>query len=152
MTDAGTRIEIPGGLFSVDSFGIWALQPPVKTPLPDSFLKHSSSEIVLAVRGLRAFVSTSGTVDDAPAFERAVDRYFDGQWAGRRSVEYWRVGSLRGATGFFDEAMREAVIREWLVTDGRHLADIATFATYLQWNEVLADCEAIVRSVRFDSG
>jgi hypothetical protein len=78
-------------------------------------------------------------------------RYADSQWPGARTATFWSDEGRRGVTGVFEEAMPDAVIREWLVTDGRRLANASTFATKQKWPELLEDCENLVRSIRFES-
>jgi hypothetical protein len=62
----------------------------------------------------------------------------------------WTAAALAGITGVFAGAMPESIVREWLVTDGTALANAATFATARQWEALLPDCDALVRSIRFD--
>jgi hypothetical protein len=82
--------------------------------------------------------------------EEAFARYASISWPGARTATCWTEGPRRGLTGVFEEAMPGVIVREWLVTDGQKLANAATFATAQQWKAILADCERLVRSIRFE--
>jgi hypothetical protein len=153
MSTVAARLAIPDGQFSVAAAGVWSMQP-VRPELREGlgcYLLHIPSGIQMNVRGLSSHGVLSGADLAAPsALEDTFRWYSDLSWPGRRTARLWTKGVLRGVTGVFEEAMPDGVVREWLVTDGTRLANAATFATRRQWEEILEDCDRVVRSIRFE--
>jgi hypothetical protein len=148
MTNPEPRLAIPGALLSVAPAGVWSVQPVAREAVHEglgSHLLHVPSGIALNVRVL----PVSGGALSASNLEVTFARYADLSWPGARSVSFWTDGSRRGVTGVFEGAMPEAIVREWMVTDGERLANASTFASKQRWDEIADDCETLVRSIRF---
>lgn len=110
-------------------------------------LLHASSSIYLNVRGLEPRAASSDET-----LERHFERYADLSWPGaHRAVTSWTAGALVGLTSVLTGAMPESIVREWFVTDGTAIANAAAFATARQWEALLPDCDALVRSIRFEA-
>ena len=152
MDAPGTRLAIPGMALSIAAEGRWSVQPlPSESPpkLRDAlgaYLLHIPSGIQLNVRLLPVDKARS-----AVSLDHEFERHVATAWTGPcRRAAFSTDAGLRGMTGVFEGAMPDAVIREWIVTDGTHLANAATFATARQWDDILQDCEALVSSLRFE--
>lgn len=152
MSDTAARIVVPGLPLSVAPGRIWSPQPLPRevAEIHDglgSFLLHVPSGIQLNVRVLPAWdILTPVDLEDE------FQSYADVSWPGARRTSnfFWTDGGLHGVAGVFDGAMPGSVVREWLLTDGKGLANAATFATQRQWDDVVEDFEALVRSIRFE--
>jgi len=109
------------------------------------YLLHVSSGVQLNVRPFEVpeHLSTVNVEDVFAPYARL-------SWAGTVRTHCFSAGGLRGIEGVFESAMPNAVVREWMVTDGRRLANAATFATEDQWKSILDECEELVRSIRFE--
>ena len=144
------RLTLPGLGLSLVPLDVWSL-----TPLPPGlpaaglgvYLRHARSGVQLNMRVLPA--QPALPADD---FEAASTQYLDGNWSGPRRITIFAIGGgLHGATGVYDEAMPGAIVREWLVSDGRRFVNAATYATARQWEDrLLEDCEALLRSIRIE--
>ena len=154
MSDLEARLRIPGTRLSVVPGGRWICQPvpPEVSEIHlgglGSFLLHVPSGVSLNLRTVR-----DRDVSSAADLEDDFARYADISWPGSpRRVSRWTHGALQGITGVFESAMPGSIVREWMLTDGQSVANAATFATARLWNEMLRDCEALVRSIRFEPG
>ena len=131
---------------SLELRDVWQL--PALAPAHEGLgihLLHLPTAISLNVRTLDTLMTAAeGTLQEKFASYLAVS------WPGAEvTISAWEVGALAGLTAVMAKAMREAVVREWLVTNGRAFANAATFATAAQWPALLPDCESLVRSIRF---
>lgn len=143
------RFAIPNSTLSVSLASAWLPPvPPYGSDVPEGLgihLLHVPTGIYLNVRQMESepIVSESG-------LEQMFATYASLSWPGARVVvTSWTAGVLRGVTGVFEGAMSGAVVREWVITDGRSIANAATFATEQQWQGLLPDCESLVRALRF---
>jgi hypothetical protein len=134
---------------SVSLASAWLSPPsPDGSHLPEGLgihLLHVPTGIYLNIRQMES---------DPIVFESGLEQMFasyaDISWPGaRRIVTSWTAGVLNGVTGVFEGAMPGSIVREWLLTDGRSIANAATFATEQQWQGLLPDCESLVRTMRF---
>jgi hypothetical protein len=142
------RLTLPGLGVSLVPLDVWSLTPlPPGLPGLGVYLRHAGSGVQLNVRVLLA--QPALPADD---FEAASTQYLDSNWFGPRRISTFATGGgLRGATGAYDEAMPGAIVREWLVSDGRRFVNAATYATARQWEDgLLDDCEALLRSIRIE--
>jgi hypothetical protein len=152
MSNIGTRLAIPGVALSIAPTDVWSVPPVPRELAPEmrdalgAYLLHIPSGVQLNVRLLPERESLS-----AAHLEETFARYAALAWPGPcRTETFSTAGALRGVTGVFEGAMPDAIVREWLVTDGTRLANAATFATVRQWDDILQDCETLVRSIRFE--
>jgi hypothetical protein len=159
MSGPGVRIAIPDARLSVEVGEMWSLQSvPQELAAQElreglgSYILHIPTGIYLNVRPLRLPSALEG-VDLATdsALAEVFSGYADLSWPGRRTTHSWTEGDLRGVSGVFLDAMPDVVVREWMVTDGTRVANVATFATESQWREMLEDCERVIHSIRFES-
>jgi hypothetical protein len=143
------RFAIPNSGLSVLLASLWLPRRPADaSDLPEGlgvYLLHVPTGIHLNVRQMEfePVVLEAG-------LEQLFASYADISWPGaRRTVTTWTAGVLNGVSGVFEGAMPESIVREWMLTDGMSMANAATFATAQQWQGLLPDCDALVRTIRF---
>jgi hypothetical protein len=108
-------------------------------------LLHVPTGIYLNVRQME-----SKAIASASALEQMFKSYASISWPGARlTTTLWNAGVLCGVTGVFEGAMSGAIVREWMLADGKSIGNASTFATEQQWEELLPDCDSLVRTMTF---
>jgi hypothetical protein len=140
------RIAVAGHAIVLDAADEWSIAPGWEDP---SLQETLGVYLCSFEHGVQLHVRAQGSGPFPLTKDGLIELLHDQQWASRPFDEAHTVdGNMAIVAGTFDMD-EDQIIREWFVTDGRSLANVAMPLKRARSSAVLASAERLVSTLRF---